>query len=373
MGIFLTALLTSIVFPGCNPKSTVEKPNKSYEVENEHAGHAHFPAEDGEAGVALLDSNAWKQDLDKPDAVDRMIAYANTLRTRRPQVSPAQQMADRISMVEIGDELQKREMTELQQIAAFQIKSQTLMEFVAEGDLDYRAPLVKLIDEYRKHPNLEVARSAEFLELSLVIQDYFKDENKDFSKAEETIVNMAKAHPNDPEVVNTISGTVANLLTLGQRDQSLSAMRKLAEVYASSEDESAQRIADIYEDRVFMVDSNFDKVATDTRKGVDGALEKYQELIRVLARRRGRNEFYAETVLGVRFLEQLGLLDDARELYEILAKTYDASAEPVVVEQSKRDIERGNRRLDLVGKPLQIVGNLPDGTAFDPGVLKDKD
>jgi len=375
--VLLTSFAALVALLGCDSSSSVEKPKKTYEIDDSpSAAHSHSHS-DGDSeieasSVTLLDSDGWKKSLDSPDAVNQMIAYASTLRARRPQVSTEQQMADRVALVEIGLELEKRELADLEKTASFQMQSQSMLELISAGNEEYRAKLMNLIEKYRKDSNPDFVRSAGFLELTLAIQDYFRDGANDFSNAEESFLKLAKAHTNDMIVVQAMSGMLSELMTQGQREPVISAMRKLADFYNQSADENIKRIAEVFEDRIYLVESKFDQISADAAKGVPGALEKYLETIRTLARRQGQGEYYRQTMAGVRILEQQSLFDDVRELNEILTKTYASHPDSSVVAQVERDIEKGNQRLNLIGNPIKLVGKMQDGAPFDQSVLDNK-
>ncbi len=353
---------------GCSDSTTARKPDSKFEVADESGSSAALPAQSGDPQDP---AKPWRTDDTGVNAITRMLAYAQMLRTRNPNVSPDQQIQDRQSLIEIADDLSKLDLNADQKMAALQMKSQALLSMLAEGDQSAKPPLLELINTYLDDADPNFSRTADFLDLSLVMNDYFSDETADATQLQKRFVEVASKYPEDPQVAQRLSMLASQLLTQGRRTHAVSLLRGLKDVYANSESSELASLPQLLEDRITMTEALYDMVVNEMMQS--GETEQFQKTLAELAKHQGGGrDLYRELIRGARLLEQFGLYDEARAINEQLLQTYADNDDPVVQQQLARDVEKGNKRLDLIGKPMQLTGQLQDGTQFDPSSVSDK-
>jgi hypothetical protein len=359
--------LVAVGLLGCTDSTATKKPESKYKVADDPGSKTTAPTQ---TGGPLDPSKPWRTDETGVNAISRMLGYAQMLRTRHGNVSPEQQVADRQALIEIADDLGKLELNPDQKMAALQMKSQSLLAMLAEGDQTVKPRLVEIIKTYQDDADPNFSKTAAFLDLSLVMNEYFSDETADVTRLQERFLEIAKKYPEDVTVAQRLSMLISQLLAQGRRIHAVSIMRGLEDIYANSNDSELASFPQRLEDRITLTESLYDLVVSEMMQ--TGETGKFQKTLTELASQPGGRELYRETIAGARLLEQFGLYDEAKAIDDQLLKTYAEVDDPVIQQQLTRDVEKGNSRLALVGNSLKLHGQLQDGSKFDPASLHGK-
>lgn len=349
---------------GCTDSAATKKSDSKYQVadESDSATQSSTPQDP---------DKPWRTDETGVNAITRMLRYAQMLRTRYPNASPEQRLEDFQSLVEIAKDLEKLELNSDQKMAALQMKSQSLLALLANGDQSARPQLIEVVETYHDDPDPDYSRTAAFLDLSIAMNDYFSDETADATRLTEKFVDIAKKYPEDDSVAQRLTMLASQMLAQGRRNHAVNIMRGLQDVYANSESSELASYSQRLEDRITLTEALYDLVVSEMMQ--NGNTEKFQKTLGELALHEGGGrELYRETIAGARLLEQFGHYDEAKAINEQLLKTYENSEDPVIKQQVTRDVEKGNRRLALIGNPLKLKGQLQDGSLFLPNSLSGK-
>lgn len=312
----------------------------------------------------------WKIETSGEETINQLIGYAQMLRARRSQVAVEQRLKDRQTLIKIADRLTKEELDSNQKVATFRMKSQSLLALHSAGDTTAKGRVAELIESYLNDADVNLSRTAGFLDLSLAMTEYVQGESSTDANMRNKFKSMAEKYPGDLAVAKRLNVLTAQLIGHRKRPSAMRIMRDLQSVFSKSDDEAMKEVSERLKDRIHLVVSDHDikvaeamatrkskrlKAAIDELLTYDGGIEIYQELIR-----------------GARILEQFDLYNDARALNEKIKNKFATQTDPKIVELAQRDTMMGNQRLELPGKPFEIIGVTKDGVSFNKEMIDGK-
>jgi hypothetical protein len=73
---------------------------------------------------------------------------------------------------------------------------------------------------------------------------------------------------------------------------------------------------------------------------------------------------------GAIYYEQLGKFRNARDIYQLLERKMSQNKDPLIAQTAQQTAAAGYARLDSLGKPLPLLGQLPDGKQINGESLR---
>lgn len=166
--------------------------------------------------------------------------------------------------------------------------------------------------------------------------------------------------------VNLIQGLIQQLFSNDDREGARVLLETAATGLSRNERAEVQSVGNAFLDQLLMAQLDFDKARDDVFDRKEGAVPIVLAKIEQLLTERPVSRFSLDAaMLSARSLEVTHHYSEARQAFATIERLAATSPDESVPAIARGARERAETRLNLIGKPLQLTGQLLGGQPFD--------
>jgi len=241
------------------------------------------------------------------------------------------------------------------------------------GDEDARGQLKEFVERFKEAEMGDVAFAGQAAILSLDFGKVMDNKTSDFQPVLNQVETMMQDNLEDPQFAIVLRTMLERLLTEKRKSDSDALMRLMLSYYKRSPSEGAKDITDFLEGMIAMEDANIGVLAEGVVRGTDGSLEKFKSTVKSLVDKKAVNLFVFSEIVNIsKSLAQAKYFEKSRELDSFLLDVFANYENEEVANFAKTEFSASLKRLDLIGKKIEVRGRTLDGEVFDQEMIKDR-
>jgi tetratricopeptide (TPR) repeat protein len=311
------------------------------------------------------DGNGYSEDTQD------LLKIMSLLKAREPEVSYSQRIVDWQMRADLATELLELPLTEKDYRETLISQIYSLVNLSETRNLRSRGQLIEAIEKHRNHPIEDVRKLALIGDVGIGVIDYLKIENAAADPALKRTRFLLENFPEDEAVCIFLDGQ-ANLLAARRRYEV--AIKLLEQMLASLTEQKSNRLKSIaaeLPDKILMLEVRFDDAIERLQGNEPGADEFLLDCLAKLASHPQAGKAALEQIRdGAIYYEQLGKFRNARDIYQLLERKMSQNKNPLIAQTAQQTAAAGYARLDSLGKPLPLLGQLPDGKQINGESLR---
>lgn len=301
--------------------------------------------------------------------LDRM----DVLEEREPVVSYPQKVMDYEERVRLADQVLEHALTESDYHDTLVSKMESLVKLAETRNLQSREMLLTAIKAYQAHPDSAVRKLVMLGAADLAFIDFLKTPGGEISPALAAARALLADFPNDEEVARFLDAQSTLLVNRQRYDAAIDLLKTLQIAYHDNANLSIKTMAETLADRIFFVEIRFDQVVERMRNQRPGAQEIFLEALAKIASNPNAGMMsFTEVARAAYFYEQVGRIDNARDIYGLLERKMAFNSDRRIAEAARDSARRGLKRLDSLGRNVDLQGTKPDGTKISLAELRDQ-
>ncbi|MFO0454893.1 MAG: TlpA family protein disulfide reductase, partial [Planctomycetota bacterium] len=182
---------------------------------------------------------------------------------------------------------------------------------------------------------------------------------------------LLETFPEDEAVCVFLDGQ-ANILAARRRyDVAINLLEQMLDSLKETKSEKLKSVAAELPDKILMFEVRFDEAIERLRGNEPGADEFLLDCLAKLASHPQAGKAALDQIRdGAIYYEQLGKVRNARDIYQLLERKMSQNKDPIVAQTAQQTATLGYARLDSLGKPLPLLGQLPDGKQINGDSLR---
>lgn len=300
-----------------------------------------------------------------------LLKIMSFLKAREPEVSYSQRILDWQMRVDLATELLELPLTEKDYRETLISQVYSLVNLSETRNLRSRAQLIEAIDKHRDHPIEDVRKLVLIGDVGIGVIDYLKIEDAAAAPALERTRLLLETFPEDEAVCVFLDGQ-ANILAARRRyDVAINLLEQMLDSLKETKSEKLKSVAAELPDKILMLEVRFDEAIERLRGNEPGADEFLLDCLAKLASHPQAGKAALDQIRdGAIYYEQLGKVRNARDIYQLLERKMSQNKDPIVAQTAQQTATLGYARLDSLGKPLPLLGQLPDGKQINGDSLR---
>jgi|694.fasta_scaffold107855_3 hypothetical protein len=300
-----------------------------------------------------------------------LLKIMSFLKAREPEVSYSQRILDWQMRVDLATELLELPLTEKDYRETLISQVYSLVNLSETRNLRSRAQLIEAIDKHRDHPIEDVRKLVLIGDVGIGVIDYLKIEDAAAAPALERTRLLLETFPEDEAVCVFLDGQ-ANILAARRRyDVAINLLEQMLDSLKETKSEKLKSVAAELPDKILMFEVRFDEAIERLRGNEPGADEFLLDCLAKLASHPQAGKAALDQIRdGAIYYEQLGKVRNARDIYQLLERKMSQNKDPIVAQTAQQTATLGYARLDSLGKPLPLLGQLPDGKQINGDSLR---
>ena len=341
---------------------------------NLYAKFARDAAKAEEDAAAKLQEET-QSDLPERDTPEFVNGLQQTLMVMKQQMmsEPRERQKDLQSKrIELAEELLELAQDDDQRGFAVKTMFDALQRLYSLGETDSIAKMETLVAENRASQIGDVAISGELALISIYYGEAMNNEGE-LAPLLSQVDQFLADHQDNPDVAIFLRQMLERTIEEGHRDQGLQLARIMLKHYQKSNAQAAVSATIFLEGMLLMEGNNFNQLTLNLLQNQEGAVQQYVDVLKPLVEQRKVNLFVYDSIFRT-----LGLV--AKEKHFVAAKQFAEQLKPIfkdyevadIGEISARDLDFALRRLNMLGRKLNIRGRTALGEEFDPATLEDR-
>ena len=248
--------------------------------------------------------------------------------------------------------------------SAIQTKLTLMSQFVEANLPNAKQKVIEFAQPLAEDANPQVAEVAQLALFSLQLRDISTGENNDIAAVVEALRTLLQSANGSANVFETARIAVFVLARDGHTDEAAEARKLISQTFEGSENESLALAAQSLESEADLMDfqTTFEAV-------MRGDAEKIQDVVvqakSLLAEENPGPDKLSIISQAVFHLEFSGNVDAAAQIYDAIDVAYKNHEDERLARAAGETVEYARRRIDLVGKPIELTGVQSDGEPFD--------
>lgn len=300
-----------------------------------------------------------------------LLKILSFLKAREPEVSYSQRILDWQMRADLATELLELPLTEKDYRETLISQVYSLVNLSETRNLRSRRQMIEAIEKHRNHPIEDVRKLVLIGDVGIGVIDYLKIEDAAADPALERTRLLLETFPEDEAVCVFLDGQ-ANILAARRRyDVAINLLEQMLASLKAPKTDRLKSIAAELPDKILMFEVRFDEAIERLRDNEPGADEFLLDCLAKLASHPQAGKAALEQIRdGAVYYEQLGKTRNARDIYQLLERKMSQNKDPLVAQTAQRTATQGYARLDSLGKPLPLLGQLPDGKPINGDSLR---
>ena len=247
------------------------------------------------------------------------------------------------------------------------------LDFLNEMNLPAAATQLREASEpFLDHPDEKIRRSAILGMAKLNVFEYARKlEDSKFAPARDSIFRAVECFPDDPFVVDNIRLLVRRLV-FDDIDYGRQLIDEFFDKHRDNESSIVRNFAQELKDMLLIADTDYDSLVANRWANGDAGREALLEATVELASNvNGGESLIAQIGTTLSWFEQAREFEDARRICNVLKDTAADHQSPQAAALAKRTGEAGLKRIEMVGKKINLIGENDQGP-IDADEYKDR-
>ena len=297
-----------------------------------------------------------------PAESQKQLEQLEQLEAREPEVSYAQRIMDWEERVALADKLLAEPLTESDYHDTLVSKVYSLVNLTETRNLRSREMMLAAIEEYREHPDDEVRKLVLIGDVEIGFIDCLKTPDASAEPALQRTVELLESFPNDETVGRFLDTQALMLVGRKKYEVAVDLLRRMRESFKDSNLLSLTNLAAAIPDRILFIEIRFDEALERMQTNKEGADAFFLDcLAKLAANPEAGPQAFRQILDAALFYEQTGRFLNAKDIYQLLEREMSRNRDPLIARSSQEAAERGQARMDSLGKEVSVQGALPDG------------
>lgn len=300
-----------------------------------------------------------------------LLKIMSFLKAREPEVSYSQRILDWQMRVDVAGELLELPLTEEDYQDTLISQVYSLVNLSETRNLRSRGQLIEAIEKYRNHPIEDVRKLVMIGDVGIGVIDYLKIPDATSEPALERTRLLLETFPQDEAVCVFLDGQANILAARRCYDVAINMLEQMQETLKTPQTERLKSIAAEVPDKILLFEVRFDEAIERLRENEPGADAFLLDCLDKLASHpRAGKSALNQIRDGAIYYEQLGRFQNARDIYQLLERKMSQNKDPLVAQIAAQTATLGYARIESLGKPLPLLGQLPDGKLVNGDSLR---